>query len=89
MSEPLVVVDKSPAYAMDGENLLRMDKAVPEARYLHLLRHPRGQGESIMNVAKGAMAVLANSIDYATRPPVIVIPLSSATMFAPNWPSLI
>jgi hypothetical protein len=68
---PLCIVDKSPVYSLKPENLRRIRAAFPDARYLHLLRHPRSQGESIMKVAKGLMAILANSIDYSTDPPTI------------------
>lgn len=68
---PLRAVDKSPVYSLKPENLRRVRKAFPDARYLHLLRHPRTQGESIMKVAKGLMATLANSIDYSTDPPTV------------------
>jgi hypothetical protein len=68
---PLRAVDKSPIYTAKSENLQRIRKAFPDACYLHLLRHPRTQGESILKVAHGAMAILANSIDYSTDPPTI------------------
>jgi hypothetical protein len=68
---PLRVVDKSPVYSLKPENLRRIHAAFPDARYLHLLRHPLTQGQSIMNVAKGMMAMLANSVDYRTDPPTI------------------
>jgi Sulfotransferase family len=68
---PLRIVDKSPVYSLKPEYLDRINKAFPEAYYLHLVRHPRTQGESIMKVAKGLMAILANSIDYTTDPPTI------------------
>ena len=68
---PLRIIDKSPVYSLKAENLKRLRAALPEARYLHLLRHPRTQGVSIMTVAKGLMATLANSIDYSTDPPTI------------------
>lgn len=68
---PLRIVDKSPVYSLKTEYLQRLRAAFPDARYLHLLRHPRTQGESVMKVAKGLMAILANSIDYATDPPTI------------------
>jgi len=68
---PLRAIDKSPAYSQHREILRRVDQAFPDAYYLHLVRNPRTQGESIMNVAHGVMAVLANSIDYETDPPTI------------------
>jgi hypothetical protein len=68
---PLRIVDKSPAYSSRRSNLDRIHRAFPGAYYLHLVRHPRTQGESMMKVAGGAMAVLANSIDYSTEPPIV------------------
>jgi hypothetical protein len=68
---PLRIIDKSPVYSLKPEYLQRLDKAFPDAQYLHLLRHPRTQGESVMKVADGMMAILANSIDYETDPPTI------------------
>ena len=68
---PLRIVDKSPVYSLKREYLDRINEAFPEAKYLHLVRHPRTQGESVMKVADGMMAILANSIDYSTDPPTI------------------
>ncbi len=68
---PLRIIDKSPIYSVAVKNLQRIDQAFPDAYYLHLLRHPRSQGESIMRVAKGMMAALADSVDYNTDPPTI------------------
>ena len=47
---PLRVIDKSPAYALDVQNLERIHQAFPGAYYLHLVRHPRPQGESLMKL---------------------------------------
>jgi hypothetical protein len=58
-------------YSLKREYLDRINEAFPDAQYLHLLRHPRTQGESVMKVADGMMAILANSIDYSTDPPTI------------------
>ncbi len=68
---PLRIVDKSPVYSLKQEYLQRIKKAFPEAFYIHLVRHPLTQGESIMNVATGLMAILSNSIDYEVEPPVV------------------
>ena len=68
---PLRIIDKSPVYSLKPEYLERIHKAFPDAYYLHLVRHPRTQGESIMKVAKGLMAILANSIDYSTETPTV------------------
>jgi sulfotransferase family protein len=68
---PLRIVDKSPAYCSKRSNLDRIGRAFPNALYLHLIRHPRSQGESVLKVAEGAIAVLADSIDYSTEPPTV------------------
>ncbi len=68
---PLRIVDKSPVYSLKRRNLKRIRAAFPNAKYLHLTRHPRSQGQSVMGVAKGLMAILVDSIDYAVDPPII------------------
>jgi hypothetical protein len=45
---PLILVDKSPSVVYSVEVLQRMRKKFPAARFIHLLRHPRGHGESVM-----------------------------------------
>ncbi len=68
---PLRIADKSPVYGSSIDTLKRIQDAFPDACYLHLLRHPVTQGQSILNIAKGIMAMLADSIDYSTDPPTI------------------
>jgi hypothetical protein len=45
---PLILVDKSPSTVYSLEALKRVHDKFPGARFLHLLRHPRGHGESVM-----------------------------------------
>lgn len=45
---PRIAVDKSPSMAYRPEVLNRIHARFPRARYLQLLRHPRGQAESVM-----------------------------------------
>jgi hypothetical protein len=45
---PLRLIDKSPSTVNRLEFLRRIHKEFPGAHFLHLLRHPRGQGESVM-----------------------------------------
>jgi hypothetical protein len=70
---PLRIVDKSPAYARIKpiETLNRIQKAFPDAHYIHLVRHPRTQGQSVMNINNGIVALISNSVDYSTSPPTI------------------
>jgi sulfotransferase family protein len=50
--EPQVAVEKSPRTVMKREYLQRIRAWYPEARFLHLTRHPRSTGLSQINVAK-------------------------------------
>ena len=45
---PRILVEKSPGMANRLEVLNRVHRNFPGARFLHLLRHPRGHGESVM-----------------------------------------
>lgn len=62
--DPLIAVEKSPAYTIDVQRLFAIDRAFPEARYLHLVRHPFGQCSSVMKMNDGAFALYVNSIDF-------------------------
>lgn len=44
---PRRLVEKSPVYVFKPEAFRRMERAFPDARYLHLARHPRGACESV------------------------------------------
>src|SRR5229473_5618925 len=45
---PLILVDKSPSIVYSPAALQRAYEMFPTARLIHLLRHPRGHGESVM-----------------------------------------
>jgi hypothetical protein len=45
---PRALVEKSPLHVYKVEHLRRIKNACPDARYLHLTRHPRGTCESIV-----------------------------------------
>jgi hypothetical protein len=45
---PLILVEKSPSVVYDRDALQRIRDLFPQARFLHLLRHPRSHGESVM-----------------------------------------
>ncbi|MBV1857454.1 MAG: sulfotransferase [Nannocystaceae bacterium] len=62
--DPLMTVEKSPSYTIDIERLLRIREAFPNARYVHLTRHPVGQCKSVMKMNEGAFALFANSIEF-------------------------
>ncbi|MEC4986410.1 MAG: sulfotransferase [Oscillatoria sp. PMC 1068.18] len=68
---PLRIVDKSPVYSTKPEILQRIYQSFPDAKFLHLIRHPRSQGKSMMTVAEGMMTMLSGSIDHSTDPPTV------------------
>jgi Sulfotransferase family len=47
---PLILIDKSPSTVNSLEILRRTRGSFPAARYIHLLRHPRGYCESIIRL---------------------------------------
>ena len=62
--DPLVAVEKSPAYTISLTRMRAIRKAFPDARFLHLIRHPVGQCKSVMRMNDGAFALFVNSIDF-------------------------
>lgn len=61
--DPLIIVEKSPAYTIAMDRLRRMLDAFPNARFLHLVRHPIPQCESVLKLNNGVFAVFVNSFD--------------------------
>ncbi|MEO0421925.1 MAG: sulfotransferase [Pseudomonadota bacterium] len=47
---PRRLVDKSPIYVYSESSLARIAETFPDARYLHLTRHPRGTCESVFKL---------------------------------------
>src|SRR5262245_4334853 len=45
---PRMLVDKSPSIVYRLDSLRRVYEMFPQAMFLHLVRHPRGHGESVM-----------------------------------------
>ena len=68
---PLRIADKSPIYTQSMDSLTRIRETFPNAKFLHLLRHPVTFGKSIMNIVDGVLPIMANSIDYSVDPPVV------------------
>lgn len=73
--DPLVAVEKSPSYAISVVRMRGLLNAFPDARFLHLVRHPVAQSKSVMAINEGAftMKVQAFEIgeDYAMMEPQI------------------
>jgi len=64
---PREVVDKSPLYVYSSSSLERIGRAFPEARYLHLTRHPRGTCESIHELRERTAERADRLREYATE----------------------
>jgi hypothetical protein len=74
--DPRVPVEKSPMTVLHAEYLQRLRREVPRARYLHLVRHPRTQGESMWNFGGMYAGWRLGAIDYATEPPSLDVQLA-------------
>jgi hypothetical protein len=58
------------------ERLHRVRRAFPDAVYLHLLRHPRPQGESLWGVGGARAGIELDAVDVSSDPPVIDMQLA-------------
>jgi len=63
------LVDKSPRTVTRCEYMWRARRALPRARFIHLLRHPRGLGESLWKLGGPLAGPGLNALDYADDPP--------------------
>ncbi|MCB1776278.1 MAG: sulfotransferase [Candidatus Competibacteraceae bacterium] len=62
--DPLIAVEKSPGYLRRRSYLDRLREALPQARFIHLLRHPRGQCASVLKARGGKlMLMMLNAVD--------------------------
>ena len=72
---PLVAVEKSPSYTMSVKRMQAMHRAFPDARFLHLVRHPVAQCKSLMAINDGAFSLKVEGFelgeDYALLEPQI------------------
>ncbi|WP_415883514.1 sulfotransferase family protein [Neptuniibacter sp. QD34_54] len=62
---PLIAVEKSPAYTISFKRMKRIYETFPEAKFLHLVRHPIPQSRSVMNLNDGIFALFVNSFDFS------------------------
>ncbi len=73
--DPLVAVEKSPSYAVAVPRMRGLLRAFPDARFLHLVRHPIPQCKSVMAINGGAFTMKVNAFeidqDYAMMEPQI------------------
>jgi Sulfotransferase family len=66
-----ILVDKSPETAERIEALCRLQRTFPNARFIHLLRHPLAVGRSILETFGELVLSRRDSFDYGTNPPTL------------------
>jgi hypothetical protein len=64
-----ILVEKSPVTVERADYLARMRRVFPDARFIHLLRHPRGVSESILKTFGDRGLLRRGFVDYSTDPP--------------------
>jgi hypothetical protein len=70
--DPRIAVEKSPPFVTKDENLDRLLKFFPNARFLHLLRHPRSTCLSLLKPEwVRFLADMPEAYDYGTNPPTL------------------
>ncbi|GAX59667.1 ABC-type oligopeptide transport system, periplasmic component [Candidatus Scalindua japonica] len=62
--DPLIPVEKSPAYTISMKRLTRIFETFPDARFLHLVRHPIPQSKSIAKLNDGIFAFFFNAFEF-------------------------
>ncbi len=69
--DPLIAVEKSPAYTLAMDRMVRILKTFPDARFIHLIRHPIPQCESVMKLGDGIFALFVNALEYQENRAII------------------
>ena len=72
---PRILLDKSPAYARRRDYLDRIVEHFPDAKFIHLTRHPRGQCESVLKADGGKLiAFFMGGIEESSDGQVFIDP---------------
>jgi hypothetical protein len=73
--DPLVAVEKSPSYTMSVKRMRAALRTFPDARFVHLVRHPVAQVKSLLAINDGAFSLKVEGFeigdDYALLEPQI------------------
>lgn len=69
--EPRMILEKSVTTVWKPANLARVPKVFPNAKYLHLSRHPRAQCESMLEALKTEVGLTREVQDHSTTPPTV------------------
>ncbi len=67
-----ILVEKSPMFAREREYIERLLHVFPKASILHLIRHPRGMGESFINLRSEYELLNRATENSAARDPELV-----------------
>jgi hypothetical protein len=65
---PRILVDKSPMYSYDADAYDRIIESFPNARFLHLVRHPRGTCESLFKMRQDIEQGGGRSTEFSLDP---------------------
>lgn len=68
---PLALVDRLTGILNNPDQMAYVHAHYPNARFVHVLRHPRSFCTDVMALGKGAIAQLTGSYDEATQPQVL------------------
>ena len=69
--DPLIPVEKSPAYTISTQRLIRIYETFPNARFIHLVRHPIPQSKSVMNLNDGIFALFVNAFEFTENRAIV------------------
>ena len=69
--DPLIPVEKSPAYPVSTKRLVRIYRTFPDARFIHLIRHPIPQCDSVMKLNEGIFALFVNALEFQDNRAII------------------
>ena len=69
--EPRMILEKSVTTVWRPKHLQRVPEVFPNARYIHLSRHPRAQCESMMEALKTEVRLTREMQDHSTTPPTV------------------
>lgn len=69
--EPKIPVEKSPATPLKVEFMVRARRTFPDGRYIHLLRHPRSHGESLLRTFRNFGVRRLGGVDLSTGTPIV------------------
>ena len=71
MTRPRRLVDKSPITTWKCEYLQRLHRSIPGTNYIHLLRNPITQGNSVWRNWGVRVALRLQAVDYSSSTPVV------------------